>query len=911
MRDVLSRLAFQLIETGDASATWDQALAISYNERLLWAMLSAQVLCNTERRVGFCHALIRDNVAAERLMRVDLNTSLSVPRFDAQGQRLITRWDPAILSMINRADPVDPVLRAVVEVDPFLALQGIGQTRSASERTQAHIVESLLGYVAHEAPASAAYAARLLRQIYGERALWVLLDVMRGDQWALRRAGGLVLSHLGERHNVAARDLWERWDGRVDEALRDAIHHAGPHILPVLLDTLREAADPQLRRGAAWALGILADRAALADLVIVAEGDADPLVRQEALAALGRIPDTARNQAFFAAITDGDENARRTAAEGLAAAGDSAVPGLLRLLAHEDPAMRRMAAGILGRSGHQDLAPALLPALEDGDVNVRATAARSLGLLRNPATESALRARLMDDEQPRWTSKTVAQLAQEALSKIEAGRVQAAAARPQTTPIARDQELSMSNSAATAKKRLKSALVQTPSGQQSLETAVASPDPAIRLRALQQLRDAHGNPQRLTLLIGLLRDPQSRIRAEVVRILTGETDPAVTRALLNSLFDREITIARAAARALIHPQRGEYALRGLAAATRSQNAQVRALAVQALGFIGDQRAVPYLRARIDDGDVPASGGESVGALALIALEEIGSPDAMAVIDAHAAAARGAPVGIPPAPVVEPPTPDHRLIEIFDLMDQLRSEDWQKRRAAAKSLRAFARSMRGESTDARVLAQLEMALRDEDDFVRWTAVESLAWMRNPAAVDLLVSVLDDENWSVRTTALRGLASLADPAALQAIILVLADRNTVVRQVAVEVLRHFQEPPAVDALLTALNDRDEFVRRTAIESLGLIGHAAAVPYLLQALHSPYPMIRWAAVQALGEIGDARAVTGLVPLLQDIYQPEWEIETEERTRLCDVTADVLTTLGTPEALRAVRKWRGEATP
>jgi HEAT repeat protein len=79
--------------------------------------------------------------------------------------------------------------------------------------------------------------------------------------------------------------------------------------------------------------------------------------------------------------------------------------------------------------------------------------------------------------------------------------------------------------------------------------------------------------------------------------------------------------------------------------------------------------------------------------------------------------------------------------------------------------------------------------------------------------------------------------------------------------------------------------------------------AVPGLIQALHDPDGNIRRAAAWLLGKAGDAQAVPGLIDLLTDTGGGMFGIG----ERVCDIAAEALERIGTPEALAAVAHWRG----
>ena len=77
----------------------------------------------------------------------------------------------------------------------------------------------------------------------------------------------------------------------------------------------------------------------------------------------------------------------------------------------------------------------------------------------------------------------------------------------------------------------------------------------------------------------------------------------------------------------------------------------------------------------------------------------------------------------------------------------------------------------------------------------------------------------------------------------------------------VLFPLRDPSAVEPLITALRDRNSRVRHTAATALGHIGDSRAVEPLRKILPdrkgAAYDPVGAAAARALGEIGDPRAV------------------------------------------------------
>ena len=243
-----------------------------------------------------------------------------------------------------------------------------------------------------------------------------------------------------------------------------------------------------------------------------------------------------------------------------------------------------------------------------------------------------------------------------------------------------------------------------------------------------------------------------------------------------------------------------------------------------------------------------------------------------------------------------------------LIEALAAPDNALREGAATAL-----SRMGEPA----LAPLMAALDSETDRVRSFAVWALGEAGDPRAVSALIPRSADAHPRVRARSLWALVRICAPIsgpppdlALRAAILLpliagLDDPRVVVRQTAAEALARLADPAAIPALAAALQDPDPRVRENAALALGRTEASAAQDALLAATQDADVWVRICAARALVTTpGDAvqsrRSMAALAALLADTREP---IEGE---RVCDVAADALQALGTPEALAALDRWR-----
>ncbi len=145
--------------------------------------------------------------------------------------------------------------------------------------------------------------------------------------------------------------------------------------------------------------------------------DADPDRRWWAargLAALGASP--AQNL-LLTTLDDPDPYVRACAAQGLGELrAEGAVSGLMRCLTDPSPLVSRISADGLGRIGAPAV-PALIIALQEGEVTARAGAARALSVIQPEEAIPALYAALDDP------SAIVTYYAEEALERMGVGMV--------------------------------------------------------------------------------------------------------------------------------------------------------------------------------------------------------------------------------------------------------------------------------------------------------------------------------------------------------------------------------------------------------------------------------------------------------------------------------------------------------
>lgn len=315
------------------------------------------------------------------------------------------------------------------------------------------------------------------------------------------------------------------------------------------------------------------------------------------------------------------------------------------------------------------------------------------------------------------------------------------------------------------------------------------------VQRMKEQRDLRG-------LLAALRAWMKPARNKAAREALAEIgDAATVDALVGLLKDADHEVRRGAAQALgiIGDKR---AVEPLIAAVRSDR-MIRQTAAIALGALGDARAVDALLAALEDEKDDSYRGSIARALGNLGARQ--AVDALVAVIAQdkpgrpSSAAQGAAealVKIADQKAVEP------------LMVLLK----EGRFAAAKAVEGIS-----PPTDPQTQA--------------WCAVGTFSWERaaelGQAAVQPLVFGLQTFGSSAdRTNAAEALGRIGSAEALDPLIAALQDRDLSVRAAAAGALAKLRDPKAVAPLTVALRDVDEWVRRAAATALGEIGDPRAL-------------------------------------------------------------------------------------
>jgi hypothetical protein len=211
-------------------------------------------------------------------------------------------------------------------------------------------------------------------------------EIAQRFQWSRSK----VLHYLDEDYNLP------RASSLGGQPTELAVKIGRPAVRPLIYE-LKDH-DPLVRSNAVKALGAIKDPRAVEPLIKVLN-DKDPLIQRQATQALGRINDLRAVQPLIIVLGDKSRkpHVRMSAAQALGLLGDpSAVESLIEALTDEHWDVRSHAAEALGRIRDPQAVEPLIEALKDEDVTVRGNAVDALAMIRDRRALEPLSAALTD-----------------------------------------------------------------------------------------------------------------------------------------------------------------------------------------------------------------------------------------------------------------------------------------------------------------------------------------------------------------------------------------------------------------------------------------------------------------------------------------------------------------------------------
>lgn len=427
-------------------------------------------------------------------------------------------------------------------------------------------------------------------------------------------------------------------------------------------------------------------------------------------------------------------------------------------LRSNNPVERKTAIEQLGQSGDKRAVKLLLSAIQGRDFSARAEILEALGMLGDPQAFPVISASVKAQEVP------VRKAAVRALGELGDPRGAELLYQAQTTdPFLRSE-------AAEALGRL-----GTADGVKYLNLAAKHKDHFIQKDA-QKALDGLGFQHGLEPLIELLQDPDPKVRTLAAQALGEIGDPVATEALKTASSDTDANVRKAV----------EQLIGSTDGIAGSPAQRVKVLAAEALGKVGDGRAVdPLIRAmRTGDPALQKAAGTALGSMK--------SPAVM------------------------------RRFQM-DLV----SKDGDACKQAISDLGCI-----GTDEAVKLLGQ---AAGHADVQVAREAVAALSKTGKPTAIPYLSKAVS--NPFLRGEALEGIFAIDHPDTTPVLIGLLSSKSFVERQKAAQALGRRKDPRAVEPLIAILKANDTPVMKDAIAALEEIGDKKAGSALIELANDPF--------------------------------------------------------------------------
>jgi HEAT repeat protein len=667
----------------------------------------------------------------------------------------------------------------------------------------------------------------------------VLTDVLRGDDWNVRRAAVAGLAPHASRDLLASLLTALRLEHRDFNVLSSALQLLAMSEvdLTAQLGELLRDSDSDLRIQAALALGQQQHPAAIAPLV-TALGDSEPNVRFHAIEALGRLRATEAIDPLADIAESGDFYLSFPAVDALARIGDPRVVSrLLKLLSSSD--LSETVAEALGELGGGDVVQPLATMLNAGSA-------------AGPIVRALARLFTRYEERYGGGAYITAEF-QAAIAPTGAQTLLDAAADAGVEDL-RSLVLVLSWLRGPAVERALTRMLGQPTIRTEVIEALVRQGAPVVPQLIEQLRTEDAET-RLAAIVALGRLADRRATEALVGLLGRNRDltvaaagalaelgdPAAFEPLLRLLGDKDVAVRQAAIGALNslgHPEM----CRRVVVLLNDDNPHVRESAARIAGYFGYRESIDAMLARCSD---PIEGVRRAALELLPLFDDSRAPSALVralqtdTPRARAAAAQGLALLSGKAPVTA-------------LIEALRDSDPWVRYFSARSL-ASHRAI--ESLPALV----GIAADDSAMHVRIAALEAIGAIDGTAAVDALLPYTEADQLELAGAALRGLGSASDDRAARALRSGLRAPDSIRRLAAIEGLAARTTDESVSLLSwTAGADEDDAVGQAAVDALARIARSgpqadAAVDALVQITAEPARR-QW-AVAALAGLPDAR--------------------------------------------------------
>ncbi|MFH1282086.1 MAG: HEAT repeat domain-containing protein [bacterium] len=198
-------------------------------------------------------------------------------------------------------------------------------------------------------------------------------------------------------------------------------------------------------------------------------------------------------------------------------------------------------------------------------------------------------------------------------------------------------------------------------------------------------------------------------------------------------------------------------------------------------------------------------------------------------------------------------------ESIDILKKIKKTETGRMRDAA----SIAIAMLGDTTETILF---ESAIKDEDKFVRITAIKALEEIASRKTLSSVVKALEDSDSEVRAEATGALGNIGSLEAFDDLKSMLYDPVDTVRSRAVEGLGKMEDRSIIPILKEFLEDNNGSIRIVAAKSLGILGSNAGLDTIKVGMQNEDPDVRERVVEALKYIEHKKSVEFLENMLDD---------------------------------------------
>ncbi|MBZ0275584.1 MAG: HEAT repeat domain-containing protein, partial [Anaerolineae bacterium] len=205
---------------------------------LLWVAHHAHLIEIRGTQVRFYHRLIQEYFAAVKLREIGLKNVLVRPEFYLG--RVAGKWDQVIIALCGLVSNVEDIVRYIMRLDPWLALDcirsGIQVSPQAHEMLLNELLDQMLGI---DWPVRRA-AVRALGEIGDPAAIpGLVMNGLLDTDWPVRRASATALGQIGVPDVVSGLiEALQDQNQIVRQAAVDALEVVGSAAVPALVEKL-------------------------------------------------------------------------------------------------------------------------------------------------------------------------------------------------------------------------------------------------------------------------------------------------------------------------------------------------------------------------------------------------------------------------------------------------------------------------------------------------------------------------------------------------------------------------------------------------------------------------------------------------------------------------------------------------